>query len=241
MERIYAFDVDGTLTSPRVPITPDFETFFDDFSRRNTVYLITGSDRPKIEEQLPGGTMDLCQGVFTCSGAELWKGEELLYRREHTFPDGLLNAAQRFIDESPYPLRCGNHIEHRAGMVNISVVGRMATLEQRKAYHEWEKTNPERRVFVAEVLEDYPGYEASTGGEISIDIVPLGWTKAVARTEIEQRHGVCAITFFGDRMGENGNDKPLADALAGDPRHRSVAVSSFEETWSHLKEIDASA
>jgi len=234
MENVYAFDVDGTLTAPRQRIDPDFELFFREFVATNPVYLVTGSDYSKICEQLPTDIMELCKGVFTCSGAELWQNGKIVYRKTHTFPDRLVELVEHFIDSSAYPLRCGTHIEPRPGMLNISSIGRQATLEQRKAYHAWDKTAQERKVFVDSLLFEFPQYESSTGGEISIDIVPRGWTKAVARREIETRQFGCSITFFGDRMGPDGNDKPLADELASFPQHKAIAVGTFYDTWNSL-------
>ncbi len=234
MKKIFAFDVDGTLTMPRQRITPEFEKFFADFVNSNTVYLVTGSDYPKISEQLPTGIITFCEGVFTCSGAELWKGNDRIYQKSHTFPKRLVEASEHFIDTSPYPLRCGTHIEPRPGMLNISVVGRDATLAQRKAYHAWEQVAQERLTFVSSLLKEFPEYEASTGGEISIDIVPKGWTNAVVRTEIEKQYPGCSITFYGDKMGPNGNDKPLADELARFPQHSAISVETFLDTWKSL-------
>ncbi|MEM8750273.1 MAG: hypothetical protein AAGF28_08215 [Pseudomonadota bacterium] len=239
MKQVFAFDVDGTLTAPRQPIDKDFESSFRCFLRSNTVFLITGSDRGKISEQLPEDLMAMCEGLFTCSGAELWRGSDLVYRKRHSFPGRLIEAAEHFIDNSPYPVRCGNHIEPRPGMLNISVVGRNASLEQRRAYHDWERTQQERSMFVASLLAEFPAYEASTGGEISIDIVPRGWTKAVARAEIEKRVPGCAITFFGDKMDTNGNDKPLADELEKFRQHRAIPVKTYKDTWEVLRSIES--
>ena len=238
MEKVFAFDVDGTLTKPRQLVNPGFNAFFREFCVNHPVYLVTGSDRKKLIEQLPLETVNLCLGAFTCSGAELWTGDDLTYRKEHEFPPALLQAAEHFIDTSPYDQRYGNHIEPRAGMLNISVVGRNADLIQRKAYSEWDKKHNERRSFVEALLKEFPDYEASTGGQISIDIVPNGWTKAVAKLEIETRHPGCAITFFGDKMGADGNDKPLADALASEKHHRAIEVRSYLETWEALKMME---
>ena len=241
MEKIYAFDVDGTLTEPRQKIDPKFNQFFLNFARKNLVYLVTGSDRSKILEQLPEETINACYGMFACSAAELWAGSRLIYRKEHVFPDGLIRAAEHLIDTSPYDQRYGTHIEHRPGMLNITTVGRQATTEQRKHYHAWDQENRERDEFIRVLQMQYPEYEFSAGGEISIDIVPFGWTKAVAKTEIEQRHFECGITFFGDRMSTGGNDKPLADALKSNRRHQAIAVDSFHDTWAHLQPYCAKA
>ena len=122
-------------------------------------------------------------------------------------------------------------------MLNVSAVGRAATNDQRSAYHRWERTDGERARFAANIMQEFPGYEASVGGEISIDIVPKGWNKSVAKPEIENRHPNASIWFFGDRMGDGGNDQPLADALSADPRHAAIAVTSFGDTWNHLKNV----
>ena len=234
MENVFAFDVDGTLTAPRQRIDQEFEQFFRAFVAMHPVYLVTGSDYSKICEQLPTDILEACKGVFTCSGAELWQNGKIVYRKTHSFPECLLELVEYFIDNSAYPLRCGTHIEPRPGMLNISSIGREASLEQRQAYHAWDRIARERKSFVDALLLEFPQYEASTGGEISIDIVPRGWTKAVARREIESRQFGCSITFFGDRMGPDGNDKPLADELARFPQHKSIAVNSFQDTWNAL-------
>ena len=243
MEKIYAFDVDGTLTEPRQLIDPQFNEFFLEFAKKNLVYLVTGSDRDKIAEQLPAETMNACYGLFACSAAELWAGERLIYRKEHDFPEAMYAAIEHLIDTSPYSKRCGRHIEERPGMLNITTVGRNASNEERKAYHAWDNEHRERQEFIRVLSGQYPHYEFSAGGEISVDIVPYGWTKAVAKAEIEARHRGCSITFLGDRMDEGGNDKPLADALKKDPNHRAIHVASWEDTWKHLlpTEVDRAA
>ncbi|MEP0940377.1 MAG: HAD-IIB family hydrolase [Rhizobiaceae bacterium] len=239
MEKIYAFDVDGTLTDPRQEIDPQFNQFFLEFAKKNLVYLVTGSGRDLIKEQLPVETLNACYGMFACSGAELWAGERLIYRKEHEFPASMRAAIEQLIDTSPYPHRAGKHIDPRPGMLNITTVGRNATTEQRKHYHAWDKEHGERQEFIRILSGRYPQYEFSAGGEISVDIVPYGWTKAVAKTEIESRHFGCSITFFGDRMDAGGNDKPLADVLKTDPRHRAVHVNSYLDTWKLLQPVEA--
>ena len=241
MEKIFAFDVDGTLTAPRQMIDPAFNEFFLEFAQRHLVYLVTGSDRAKIAEQLPEETLNACYGLFACSAAELWAGRRLIYRKEHEFPEALVRAAEHLIDTSAYTNRYGNHIEHRPGMLNISTVGRNANNDQRKDYHKWDIQNHEREEFMQALQLQFPQYEFSAGGEISIDIVPFGWTKAVAKTEIEQRHFGCSITFFGDRMGVGGNDKPLADVLKGSPLHKAIAVDSFTDVWTCLQSLERMA
>lgn len=242
MKTIYLFDVDGTLTPARQPIDPRFESYFDDFVRRNLVYLISGSDMPKIQAQLPSDILNQCQGVFVCSGAEFWVGNDCVEKRDHIFPDAMMAMVQTAIDASPYPLRAGNHIEYRTGMVNVSVLGRDATYAQRLDYFAWDQEHGERAALAAKLSAAFSEYEISAGGQISIDIVPKGLNKSIARDAVLLRNPGAALCFFGDRMGEGGNDKPLSDVLLADGApHRAVAVETYEDTWRALLAEEAQA
>ena len=45
--KVYVFDVDGTLTPSRRRMDKDFQEFFLEWAENNTFYLVTGSDLPK--------------------------------------------------------------------------------------------------------------------------------------------------------------------------------------------------
>ncbi|MEM9331272.1 MAG: HAD-IIB family hydrolase [Pseudomonadota bacterium] len=238
MDCVFLFDVDGTLTPPRQPMKTMFADYFRGFVKREPVFLISGSDYSKIKEQVPLDILNDCHGVFGCSGAEYFEMDELVYRREHQFSTELVERVERFIEESPYEYRFGNHIEHRPGMLNVSVVGRNATLNQRRHYHEWDLAHGERSVFANRLVELFDEYEASCGGEISIDIVPNGWTKSVVKSEVIEKHPGAQLIFFGDRMGEQGNDRPLADVLnTPSGRHKAIEVKDYKDTWVHLRHL----
>ena len=49
---IYIFDIDGTLTESRQPASKEFLTFFTEWMKGKRIYLVTGSDYPKAQEQL---------------------------------------------------------------------------------------------------------------------------------------------------------------------------------------------
>ena len=53
MNRVYIFDVDGTLTPSRLPMTEEFLEFFDSWLKQNLFYLVTGSDIDKTKQQVP--------------------------------------------------------------------------------------------------------------------------------------------------------------------------------------------
>lgn len=236
MNRIYLFDVDGTLTPPRMPMNEKFAEFFHNFTDPHKVVLVSGSDYKKIQEQVPQDILNRCDGVYGCSGAEYFEKDILIYRKEHKFPKELMELCEAYIKKSKYDLRCGTHIEERPGMLNISTVGRDATPEQRKSYHIWDKTNKERIAFVDLINESSLPYEASAGGEISIDLVPAGWNKSVVKDEVLNKNPDASLVFFGDRIITNGNDLPLAEALSQPKgKHASKPVESYHDTWKLLE------
>ena len=69
-ERVYLFDVDGTLTHPLTEVDDVFADVFLSWLRdkNKKVYLVTGSDIEKTKKQLFSSFIDQCEGIFTCSG-----------------------------------------------------------------------------------------------------------------------------------------------------------------------------
>lgn len=236
MDYVYLFDVDGTLTPPRMPMEAEFAEFFLDFVNLNKVVLVSGSDYKKIEEQVPEEILKKCDGIYGCSGAEYFENGRNLYTKQHKFPYLLRELCEAYVLQSPYEHRCGNHIEERPGMLNVSVVGRDATNKQRKDYHAWDAHVQERLAFVDIINSSVLPYEASAGGEISIDIVPKGWNKSVVKDEVLSKYPSASLIFFGDRIVPNGNDLPLSEALEiPEGKHMSQPVNSYHDTWKILE------
>ncbi|MEO0329681.1 MAG: HAD-IIB family hydrolase [Pseudomonadota bacterium] len=236
MTTVYLFDVDGTLTFPRMPMREDFAEFFYNFCTANLVYLVSGSDYTKLQEQVPRHILNKCRGVFSCSGAEYREKGFEVYSRRHQFTNRIMKKCQDFVDNSTYTFPVGVHVEKRPGLLNVSSVGRNACPAERKAYHVWDHIHKERVKFVNEINATEPDYEASIGGEISIDIAPKGWNKSVVKRHVLEQHPAASLFFMGDRILPGGNDNPLAEALDdGTGLHSSFCVSGYAETWRMLE------
>ena len=71
--RALLFDMDGTLTDARQPITREVLEVLKETGPGVKRYLVTGSDYVKVEEQL--GTenlLNLFERVYTCNGTRVW-------------------------------------------------------------------------------------------------------------------------------------------------------------------------
>ncbi len=239
---VLVFDVDGTLTAARRVISARMNTLISELAEQGPVYAVSGANYDKLIEQLGEGLLNRLAGVFSCSGNEFWRQGVVLTQMRHDFDEALLVLAGQWVRDSRYPLRTGNHVEQRTGMLNISTVGRNASMPQRAAYHEWDRKNGERQALAVAIERAFPGYEARLGGQISVDVTLRGWNKGRVAGEIASLHPGQPIRFFGDSLGVTGNDRPLADALLRlGSDHTVHEVTGPAATASILRELYASA
>ena len=213
MKNIYMFDIDGTLTPSRLPMTQEMEDMFTPFCENNKVFLVTGSDMVKVKEQVPEKIRRLVEGIFTCSGNALTVGDEIIYDNEFEPPDGLIEILEAWLQYSSYPVKTGNHIEQRSGMLNYSTVGRNCTQQQREDYECWDTENGERRILREKILHMWP----------SLDF------------RVKQKYPDHGIVFCGDRLSPGGNDYPFFQAMSHNhttcrPLDLAIPVTCWQET-----------
>ena len=84
------------------------------------------------------------------------------------------------------------------------------------------------RIRICKQNELFTGFEAELGGNTSIDIHLKGKNKAQVY-DVIGAHG-----FFGDRIHEHGNDKPLADKMIHS-EDKWTQVDGPDATWKILK------
>ena len=213
MDRIFMFDIDGTLTPSRLMMTKEFAKFFDKWSNKNKYYLVTGSDLDKTKEQLPIAYIDRAEAIFTCCGNQMWRDDELIYDNKFELTSKLKNSLEVVLMSSQYPHRYGNHIEDRGSMVNFSIVGRNCTQEQREHFFKWDNERGERKKISTFLKHKFKDLDAVLGGQISIDIYPKGNDKSQVLEHIEKLHPTGKIIFIGDGIENGGNDYPLAELM----------------------------
>ena len=242
MDRIFIFDVDGTLTPSRQSMTKEFQKFFKEWVKKNKFYLVTGSDLPKLQEQMCYFDIE-AEGIFTCCGNEFWKPDpsipitsaEQIYHNKFKPPQNLLTYLGEQLRMTDYPVKAGNHIEDRGTLLNFSIVGRDCSLQQRKDYYEYDKLTDERKTIAKYIRESWNDLDAVIGGQISIDIYPKGNDKSQVLNVIEQERLVppSEYIFIGDGIENGGNDYPLAELMD------NTEICDWHHTkgWEHTKEI----
>lgn len=232
--RKFIFDVDGTLTPSRGVIDSKFKKFFNEFCCNNQVFLVTGSDKPKTVEQIGEDTYNLAHTVYNCSGNDVWQSRKHIRTNNWTLPNDAQEWLTRRLTESNFVLRTGKHFEHRTGMVNYSIVGRNATLGERKLYIKWDKEHNERESIAKNFNLLFTGIEARIGGETGLDISPKGSDKSQIIKDFDKND---QLHFFGDAMNPEGNDYPLMKKIIDNDMGLCYNVRNWEDTWKQLKSV----
>ena len=226
----FIFDVDGTLTESRKQMDISFMSEFIIFCCKFDTYLVTGSDRDKTVEQVGLDVYNRAKRVFNCSGADIYVRNKNVYRSKWQPPRSLVNFLSDELDYSTFPHKTGNHIEHRPGGINFSIIGRGEnSMEHRKDYVKWDKERDERVLIADRIINQFPHLNIQIGGQTGLDISDNDKSQILKFfSPFDEIH------FFGDMMKQGQNDYPLAEALrewGGYPH----CVKNWEDTRTELR------
>jgi len=244
MDKIYIFDVDGTLTPSRQRMTEEFAKFFDKWSSKNKYYLVTGSDLDKTKEQVPIAYIDRAVAIFTCCGNEMWLGDKQVLTKEFKPPEKLIKYLELELKFSPYKKQYGNHIEDRGSLLNFSVVGRDCSQEQREDYNKYDTEKGERKRISEAIKRQFSDLDAVIGGQISIDIYPKGNDKSQILERVFDFHEfpdedelTNEYIFIGDGIENGGNDFPLAQLMDKKDNCSTFQIDGWEHTMQILENL----
>ncbi len=234
--KIYIFDMDGTITPVRQAMTPDFSKRFIPWLKSHLAYLAAGSNFEKVCEQLPSEAIGAFSGIYSSMGNVFHEKGKEVYRHEIKLKKEMLQTLERYRRNTEYKGQLySNYMELRPGMLNFSVLGRNCPFAERAKYNEWDNEHHEREAIVREINENFPEYEASVGGKISVDIVTKGCSKAQIANKVREMYPNHKIIFLGDRTEPGGNDYALAEALRSMANTEVIAVNNPEDVLKYLE------
>ncbi|KAL4808558.1 eukaryotic phosphomannomutase [Aspergillus unguis] len=246
---ICLFDVDNTLTPARLHATEEMLQLLSVLRQKCAIGSVGGSDFKKQQEQLGSDTVnvntlfDFCFAENGLTAYRLgkpltgnsfieWIGEEKYQK--------LVNFILKYIANLDIPKKRGTFIEFRNGMINVSPIGRNASVDERNEFQEYDRVHNIRGPFVEALKKEFPDYglSYSIGGQISFDVFPTGWDKTYCLRHIEAEKDVSGIEyktihFFGDKTSPGGNDFEIYD----DARTIGHSVQNPDDCMKQLKEL----
>ncbi|KDR67982.1 hypothetical protein GALMADRAFT_257531 [Galerina marginata CBS 339.88] len=243
LKKLCLFDVDGTLTPARQAVSSDMLETLRALRKKLAIGFVGGSDLVKITEQLQTGTdniLDEFDFAFAENGLTAYKlGKQLpsqsfikFVGEERYKP--LVDFILHYIADLDLPIKRGTFVEFRRGMINVSPMGRNATIQERSEFEALDLKNGYRTTFIQALKEKFPDYGLtySIGGKISFDIFPDGWDKTYALGLVEDEQFE-EIHFFGDKTHKGGNDYEIY----ADPRTVGHTVKNPADTMHMIREL----
>jgi phosphomannomutase len=237
----YIFDVDGTLTPSRGKIDEKFLKWFLEFNKWNNVYLVTGSDRYKTEEQIGETLYAKVNAVYNSSGnTKHKKGVCVFNTRNLELPRDAYAFLLKKSISSKWEPKTGLHFDTRPGLLNFSILGRNATKAQRKKYVKFDNATNDRQIISDEFNKKFTkkfGLISQVAGETGLDIIEIGKDKAMILKDFTFQD---ELVFFGDNIQPGGNDYGIAQVIEYGPYDSGNVhhVKNWKETWKILKKYD---
>jgi len=247
MKTIILFDVDGTLTKPRLKVESDIINMISKLNKNNSIDIgiVGGSDFKKQQEQLGDDVLSLFDYVFSENGLVSYCNNELFH--SNSFVDfigeksmkKLINLCLKSIIKADPPKKRGTFIENRTGMLNISPVGRSCSQEEREEFFNYDNIHNIRKEMINEIDNGWKVYKYenpnlnitdlsfSIGGQISIDIFPKNWDKTYCLQFLKDKYQ--RIIFIGDKTYEGGNDyeifiNQLTESYSTDGPEKTIKI-----------------
>lgn len=209
--QVIAFDLDGTLTQHKSPLSAEGRLLLDRLSAHYTLLMAGAGDVLRIFDQMGRYPLDIIGNY----GMQFGKWEEaagLTILRDERVPcdrTAVLETARQLRQKFGWAEFWGDSLEfHPSGCLTFPILGTAAPLEEKLRY---DPGREKRRAVYRAVCEAFGDYQVFIGGSSSFDLVPRPYNKYQALAAYADARGCrhAEILFVGDDWGPGGNDEPV--------------------------------
>jgi len=216
--RAIIFDLDGTLSEPFTPASPDTIKRLEKLLDIMPVAFLSGATlermRTSLLDQLSRGHENILALPVNGAQGYAYTGDtwQLLYDETLDTPERetIMAALEKvkshrdLTDLEP----AGETVVDRRGYIAFTALGVDAPKSAKLA---WDPTSEKRRSIIKDLAVLLPGYDIYVGGTTTIDIMRKGVNKAYGIDKISTHWSFHAadMLFIGDALYPGGNDYPV--------------------------------
>ena len=238
--RLVMFDLDDTLAPSKTAMSDEMVALFRDLLGTSLACIISGGQYGQFQSQVLDRLGDFPDKanlhLMPTNGTRYirWNDGawETVYAED--LSDDQKSRAMSVVEQGARELGLweertwGPILEDRGSQVTFSALGQSAPVDAKAA---WDPDGRKKESLRAYAAERLPDLEVRSGGSTSVDITAKGIDKAYGARRLMEILGLTTddILFYGDRLDEGGNDRPVAD-LGID----SVHVHGWEDTYAKL-------
>ena len=234
MVKVFAFDLDGTLTQHKTLLDDKNRAILEKLSENHKLIMVGAGDYNRIHKQLGGFPIDII-GNYGMQYAKYEDGELKLVR-----DDALACPDRTEVEEKVRVMRekygftkfAGNSVEfHASGCLTFAILGTAAKQEDKLSF---DPDRSKRRAFYGEVCEAFSDYNVFVGGSSSFDMAPKPYNKYYALDLYCKEKGFThdEVIFVGDDYGTGGNDESVYLSDFG-----FIKVDDYTRLEEYVKEL----
>ncbi len=232
--KIIAFDLDGTIAESKQTISIQMAEKLFELAQKVKIVVISGGSMAQFQKQiLPPWLavkskkdaksaeianknlifLPVCgtQQYFYDQISKNWflnHSEDF----ESSIKNKVFSAIESVIKDKKFDIPdnpTGPYIEDRGTQITFSALGQMAAFIDKQ---NWDPTNEKKKNIRDELAKMLPELEVRVGGTTSIDILPIGFDKAVGLNKLLSYLNITKdeIIFVGDALFPGGNDEPVS-------------------------------
>ncbi len=217
--KLVAFDLDGTLTQHKSPMSPEIRAALDTLRSSGYHLLMAGAGScERIARQMERYPIDIL-GNYGLQYAE-WdpasgSHRQVFDKRFSCDRESVELRMTQFRERHGFTDYAGDNVEfHDSGVVTLPLLGTKADPAAKLAF---DPDRRRRRALYDEVKALFPDFKVFVGGSSSFDMAPAPYDKGYALGEYCRARGLGKdeVLYVGDDYGPGGNDESVL--LAGFP------------------------
>ena len=212
MVKLMAFDLDGTLTQHKTPLSPENRAALDALGKKYRLLMVGAGQCERIFRQMGEYPIDIIGNYGMQEAAyDAAAGTIRLVRDDHAPCDrpSVEKRVTMLREKYGFTSFAGENVEfHPSGCVTFPILGTKAAAADKLAF---DPDRSKRRRIYAEVCATFPEYVVFVGGSSSFDMAPRPYDKRYALDRYCREHGVRhdEVIFMGDDYGPGGNDESV--------------------------------
>ncbi len=210
--KLVAFDLDGTLTQHKSPLSAEARDVLDALRRTRSLLMVGAGSCLRIFRQMGEYPIDIL-GNYGLQYAEYDPAaKDLRFVFDKRLPcdrESVLRRANAFRAKHGFTEFAGDSVEfHDSGVVTFALLGTKAVLADKLAF---DPDRSRRRAVYDEVKALFPDYKVFVGGSSSFDMAPAPYDKAYALSALCAERGLAhdEVLYVGDDYGPGGNDESV--------------------------------
>ena len=233
--KVVAFDLDGTLTQHKQPLSPENKAALDALGAKYKLLMVGAGQARRIFDQLGQYPIDII-GNYGLQYAEYNpETKDIEIKRNLTFDCDRESVEKRVTmlrKKYGFTQFRGENVEfHPSGCVTFPILGTKALQEDKLAF---DPDRAKRRAIYDDVVNTFSDYVVFVGGSSSFDMAPKPYDKFHALDEYCKANGYTHenVVFVGDDYGMGGNDESVYKSPI-----KFICVDDYTKFPEYIKEL----